>query len=67
MSLTDNAIRIYLGTSLGQKAKEVEFSEFEVLWEKEKKKMKKKKDKKTLKALDEVICKEFYLDAIFHS
>ena len=70
MALTDNAIRIYLGTNMGDVARESDsFEDFNSAWCA---KMfllsvsKKEEDKKTYEAMKAVKSIHFYNDAISH-
>lgn len=70
MSLTDNAIRIYLGTNMGELAKESEdFEEFKSKWFAKVFILSESKDEsdiKTYEAMKAVKVEHFYYDAITH-
>lgn len=70
MGLTDNAIRIYLGTNMGELAKEAEdFEQFNSQWAAKVFLLSMSKDEsdiKTYNAMKSVKAIEFYYDAISH-
>ena len=70
MALTENATRIYLGTNMGNVARESEdFEHFNSQWCAKMIMLsisKKEEDKKTYEAMKSVKAYEFYIDATMH-
>lgn len=70
MALTENATRVYLGTNMGELARESEdFEHFNSQWAAKVfilSTSKKEEDKKTYEAMKAIKAVEFYHDAISH-
>lgn len=70
MALTENAQRVYLGTDMGNVAREAEdFDHFNSQWCAKMMMLSisdKEEDKKTYEAMKNIMAYEFYIDATMH-